>query len=961
MASNGDTITFLQWNAQGANDKTMEIHQLCRSFDTTFMLLNETFYYSLSGVYNPKYALFRCDRTYDPAVLLNNGARGGSAIMVREGVKVIGERKHAPSGSKRSEWIGVDAIPDERAAVMRVLTGYSPPSSDLDLRWLENEFEEANRLQMPCVFAGDLNAKSPLWSKNKDLWNANGFTLHHAATRLGLTVLPSAPTHVHLSTGTLSTLDVWVLNASALKLLNGGVEIAERYTSDHFATVIKCSVPLVIHQPHRFEPDPDPIPRYDISKANRVEYFKTLRVLLGAINVPQTGEPVARLLTYRRDIVSAIMEARRRHVPVCDKSELKKISMSHEMRYILKRKRVIERAIGNHADPALKEQLKLLDDEFRAAKQRHQLRRDVANLRYVEALSAKHRYHEAWSRLRQLDKHQQPRTVSHMKTDDGRVLAPSQELADELLTHFIAPMTPYADPAADAVTRQRWEEIEREIANDPDLQRSDTIQLPGPQEFSVSQRMLSNAIARLKSFKAPGIDGICNVFYKWGGLPLQTHLRRLFNMSLGSKFVLPEWKEAIAVGVPKPGKPREAIKSQRPISLLPADAKILESIITTWMGDALEEQHALPDNQYAFRQHRSAPDVPLRVAHRVHLCRQQRQKMVLVGLDVQAAYDSVWHFGLIYKLVRLPLPRNLVGWLADYLKDRKLQARVSGYLSRQVTLNCGVPQGSPLSPLLYIIYTADLLSCPSAPGSSTDAYADDLTVVGVGEDFLAAERNVQAEVNRIATWACAWRQKFNASKSECMPFTAAPTAPNLNLMIGGEAIPQVTVMRVLGIHFDVKLTWKAHFDKVINRCSRNLSLFHRITHSPGLSPRWRRTAYLALIRATATYGNVAFSTASKRQLHRLNVLQNKCLRAICNVRPDDRVRIVELERRCHVPSLSSFFAQTQRRYVESAVRHVLPIREDIERIRMLAQRPQRSPMTVLNSRLPDGPLPPPKC
>jgi hypothetical protein len=544
-----------------------------------------------------------------------------------------------------------------------------------------------------------------------------------------------------------------------------------------------------------------------------------------------------------------------------------------------------------------------------------------------------------------------------MRLADGKVLAPSVELADELLTSFTAPMTPYADPAADEATKRQWQDIEDEFVNEPDFEPSATIRLPGPGDFSVSQSQLANAVRRLKPLKAPGLDGIANVFYKWGGVPLQIHLRRLYNFSLGSRIVLPEWKHAVVVPVPKAGKPRDAVTSQRPISLLPTDAKLLEAIIARWLTTFLEQRHLLPENQYAFREHRSAVDIPLRVTHRVHQCRAARRKMIVVALDVQAAYDSVWHAGLAHKIAKLPLPRNLVGWIVDFLRDRKLQARVAGYLSRETTVNCGVPQGSPLSPLLYIIYTADLLSQPSSEGSITEGYADDLTVSANGSDFPDAQRAAQGEVDRISSWARTWRQKFNATKSEVMPFAWTPCA--VNVVINGAPIPQVPVLRILGVFFDPRLTWRAHFDRLIRRCGENLSFFHRLTWTPGLSRRWRRTAYLALIRSVFTYGSVAYCNTSKRQKRRLDVMQNNCLRAILNVRLDDRVPITDLQQRCRVQPLGEFFAKTHERYINNAVQHVLPLREDVEAFRNSASPPVRSPIAVLNSYLSSGPLPPP--
>jgi hypothetical protein len=375
-----------------------------------------------------------------------------------------------------------------------------------------------------------------------------------------------------------------------------------------------------------------------------------------------------------------------------------------------------------------------------------------------------------------------------------------------------------------------------------------------------------------------------------------------------------------------------------------------------WMTTFLEARHLLPENQYAFRPHRSAPDIPLRLAQRIYDNRSHRRKAIVIALDVKAAYDSVWHDGLIYKILQLPLPPNLIGWLVDFLRDRKLQARVAGFLSKTAIVNCGVPQGSPLSPLLYILFTADLLENPS-PDTSTEAYADDLTTIATGDTIAAAERAAQVEIDRIAKWAQRWRQKFNADKSEAMAFGCLPTAVNLQLPDEGPIPQKFTVMRILGVHFDPRLTFRPHIDRVINSCQHNMRWFRRLTSKPGLSRRWRRTAYYALIRSKLGYANTAICTLSKQQLKRLEVVQNNCLRAILNVRLNDRVSISDLQARCHVPALPAFFRKCQQRYIENAVQFVLPLRESVELVRSGSSA--RGPVFILAQHLGNDPLPPP--
>jgi hypothetical protein len=159
------------------------------------------------------------------------------------------------------------------------------------------------------------------------------------------------------------------------------------------------------------------------------------------------------------------------------------------------------------------------------------------------------------------------------------------------------------------------------------------------------------------------------------------------------------------------------------------------------------------------------------------------------------------------------------------------------------------------------------------------------------------------------------------------------------------------------VRVDQRLTFKPHVDRVIQSCRENLRWFRRLVNKPGLSRRWRRTAYYSLVRSKLTYGHVALSTMSKRQFHRLEVVQNNCLRSILNVRIRDQVRVDDLQNRCRVPSLSAFTSKCQKRYISNAVQHVLPIRENVEAVRLGLSI--KGPMPKLAKHLGDEALPPP--
>ena len=333
-----------QWNCRGANLKLIDIITMLQTFLPICFFLNETNFYQLSLFQIPLYVVFRQDREKDANDLLYNGPCGGAAILVKEGTSVLRENRHTYSGDKLSEWISLDVIPESRTAAIRVITGYCPPSSCLETKWLEKQFEEANRLQMPCFFAGDVNARSPLWGR--ELWNLHGHAINNMATRLGLQVVTSPPTRLQINTGSMSTIDIWIVNDLARSFVSGNVKIGDRITSDHFSTFVDCHMPTIGYVPP--PPTVEETALHNIEKANRSAFYKTLRLLLENVKVPEVGEPVANLIRYRDEIINCIKAAIKAHVPLCPKSELSSVIMSEEMRDILAQKRIVERHFRNN-------------------------------------------------------------------------------------------------------------------------------------------------------------------------------------------------------------------------------------------------------------------------------------------------------------------------------------------------------------------------------------------------------------------------------------------------------------------------------------------------------------------------------------------------------------------------------------------------------------------------------------
>ena len=173
--------------------------------------------------------------------------------------------------------------------------------------------------------------------------------------------------------------------------------------------------------------------------------------------------------------------------------------------------------------------------------------------------------------------------------------------------------------------------------------------------------------------------------------------------------------------IPKPGKDPTQLKSYRPISLLSVFSKMFESIFLKKIAPHLSLRNVIPDHQFGFRKGHSTKEQVHRIVTHIKIAFEYRQYCSALFIGISQAFDKVWHEGLLYKICEV-LPTNTHKLLKSYLTTRSFQVRSKGTLSVSKKVNAGVPQGSILGPILYIIYTSDM---PTSALTYTSTFADD--------------------------------------------------------------------------------------------------------------------------------------------------------------------------------------------------------------------------------------------
>jgi len=231
---------------------------------------------------------------------------------------------------------------------------------------------------------------------------------------------------------------------------------------------------------------------------------------------------------------------------------------------------------------------------------------------------------------------------------------------------------------------------------------------PLSEKLLVTADEICSILGKLKNKKSTGPDSIPNIVLK--KLPKIAHefLAKLINQVLSSGKFPTSWKAAHVIPIPKPDKPANEVKNLRPISLLNCLSKVLERILHERILEFCNENDILPNNQFGFRKGHSTVHALLRMYEEAIMGFNDRKITIAAFLDIKKAFETMWIEGLIYKLIKMKFPNYLIKIILSYLKDRSFRVKMSDQLSVSISVNDGVPQGSILGPLLFIIFIADL-------------------------------------------------------------------------------------------------------------------------------------------------------------------------------------------------------------------------------------------------------------
>ena len=336
---------------------------------------------------------------------------------------------------------------------------------------------------------------------------------------------------------------------------------------------------------------------------------------------------------------------------------------------------------------------------------------------------------------------------------------------------------------------------------------------------------LGKVFGKLKTSKGCGNDGIASCFLKIALPVISESLCDIFNLSIATGCFPDSWKIARVAPIFKSGQPDDR-SNYRPISVLPVLARVFEKLIHNQLYDYLDRNKHLFSNQSGFRALHSVVTCLLHNTDDWYVNMDDGRYTANIFIDLKKAFDTVDHDILLAKLRKYGVENLEHSWFTSYLSNRKQFCKVNRICSKTKDIHCGVPQGSCLGPLLFLIYINDL---PFAlKKGKVTMYADDTSISYSSSSLVDIEQTLDSELNDLKLWMQGNKLSLNVLKTQAMVVGSKPKIKKITdkivdhpkFFIGGSQVENVDRAKYLGVIIDKNLNWEEHISNVRTKVSR---------------------------------------------------------------------------------------------------------------------------------------------
>ena len=380
-------------------------------------------------------------------------------------------------------------------------------------------------------------------------------------------------------------------------------------------------------------------------------------------------------------------------------------------------------------------------------------------------------------------------------------------------------------------------------------------------------------LKNLNTNKATGPDGLGNKILKEAAPALAEPLCKLFNMCLTAGQIPDVWKEAHVIPLHKQLE-KTNCSNYRPISLLPCISEVFEKNIFRHMYAFLKQHDLISEKQSGFIPGDSTTNQLLKNFHELAQALGTGDEIRAVFLDLSKAFDKVWHSGLIYKLKAIGISGLHLKLIKSYLSNRRQRVVLNNGLSTWKIIPSGVPQGSVLGQLLFLVYIND--HCDDIQ-SDIYLFADDSSLFKkIFNCSIAATNILNKDLLTISRWAKKWLISINPIKSKAMLFSRKrKKSPEHSLYLDGTCLNNVKSHKHLGLELSSDLSWSLHIETICSKSRQRLALLKSCKLQ--LNRYTLNQCYISYVRPLLEYANIVFDNCTEHDKSQLENIQYKAL------------------------------------------------------------------------------------
>lgn len=863
--TNRKPLRLCIWNAQSIRNKMTEFYNFIITNKIHISLIPETWLKLNDSLSMQGYKIYRKDRTC--TYPNNRNAGGGVAIAIRNDIP----HSELPDvNTQVIESIGIEVGGLQFYAV------YFPGSrlNSAKLAHFKNDISKLTANKKKYLLGGDLNSKHRFWNCTKA--NKAGSILYsEMISREFILLHPPSPTYFppQANRSLPSTIDIAITNG---RVNVSNVRTQNELSSDHLPVVLE--VELNVKQQTAVSTE-----RY-YAKADW-KLFKS--VIDGKIDLTACNfQSKSNIDSAIRDFVTCLHEAESVAVPL-RKVKSGSCVLDSDTQSLISLRNCLRRRSQRNASPYLKKLVNLLNRRIKRFVLKS--KNEAWNLKLS---SIPNNSKNLWKATKSISN--KFCKIPPLKGNDNVLILSDAGKADLISKAFNSAHTVTFNDLSDPIT-------ESTVAGStlflnflsPEINESD---LPTPKE-------IKSIILKLKNRKSPGIDKISNVLLKKIPMKGIVFLMHIFRACFKLSYFPDEWKHAKVIPIPKPGKDLSSSDNYRPISLLNSLSKVLEKILVKRINDHLSTHDILSDDQFGFRNGHSTNHQLMRISKSIKKSLNKKESTGMLAYDVEKAFDSVWHKGLLYKMIKYKFPTYITKLVKSFLTKRSFHVSIDGTASKSHNIIAGVPQGSVLSPILYNIFMSDL----AISFCEKCMFADDTSVQKSAKSPTKIVKSLSSASKQLSDFCKKWKIKLNGGKTQASYFTrrrAAKWFPSDEVSVLDCNIPWSHNLKTLGVTLDKSMTFREHIDLTVEKSLKHLAvLYPLLNRKSKLNIPNKMLIYKAIIRSTLLYACPVWGDCAASHINKLQLIQNKSLKLIYSL--PSRHSTYDLHKIANLPTIKA--------------------------------------------------------